>query len=91
MCTYETETIDVRGSGKGGQDWFSVMTATVYFDHPVHATAAEHTLNIDLLNPDKGPGARIAMELDPASAWMLAKAILTMLEEAPVPGLNLSA
>jgi hypothetical protein len=56
-----------------------VTTATVYLDHPVHAPAA-HTLNVDFLNPDQGPSARVAVELDPASARSLAEAILLTLE-----------
>jgi hypothetical protein len=85
MCTYETTTLPVRGSGKGTGGWFALTDATVYLDHPVHATA-DHTLNIDLLNPARGPGARVAVELDPLSARALAEAILQSLEAAP-PGL----
>lgn len=82
MCTYQTERVSVRGSGKGGQGWFPLTDATVYFDHPVHAPA-DHTLNLDFLNPDRGPGARVAVELDPGSARALAEAILTTLDSAP--------
>lgn len=85
MCTYQTTTLAVRGSGKGAQGWFSLSQASVYFDHPVHAPA-DHTLNVDLLNPDRGPGSRVAVELDPASARELALAILGALDSAP-PGL----
>ncbi|MCU1492873.1 MAG: hypothetical protein JWO62_637 [Acidimicrobiaceae bacterium] len=85
MCTYQTATLDVSGSGKGADGWFPVTRASVYFDHPVHAPA-EHTLNVDLLNPDRGAGARVAVELDAASARALATAIIAMLESAP-PGL----
>jgi Family of unknown function (DUF6295) len=82
MCTYQTTTLPIEGSGKGGTGWFPVTDATVYFDHPVHATPA-HTLNIDLLNPGRGPGARVAMELAPAAARALAEAILQTLADAP--------
>ena len=82
MCTYQTTTLAVSGSGKGASGWFAVTDASVYFDHPVHA-AAEHTLNIDLLNPGRGPGARVALELDPAAARALADAILLTLDGAP--------
>ena len=75
MCTYETEHVPMSGSGKGHSGWFSLSAATVYFDHPVHS-AADHTLNIDFLNPELGPSARVAVELDPASARALALAIL---------------
>ena len=82
MCTYQTTTFTLRGSGKGAAGWFSLSDGSVYFDHPVHAPAG-HTLNIDLLNPAEGPSARVAMELDPASAKALAEAILTTLEAVP--------
>jgi hypothetical protein len=85
MCTYLTEKIAVDGSGKGATGWFSVTDATVYFDHPVHAPA-EHTLNIDFINPAQGPSARVAVELTAESARALAKAIETTLASAP-PGL----
>jgi hypothetical protein len=82
MCTYQTETLDVRGSGKGPQGWFALRSASVYFDHPVHAQA-EHTLNIDFLDPARGPGARVAVELHAGSARALAEAILTSLDSVP--------
>jgi hypothetical protein len=82
VCTYLTEKITVRGSGKGPDGWFTVTDATVYFDHPVHAPA-DHTLNIDFLNPGAGPSSRVALELDPDSARRLAEAIVASLESAP--------
>lgn len=56
--------------------------ASVYFDHPVHFNAG-HALMIDVMNPAKGPSARVAMELDPPSARALAEAILRTLDSAP--------
>jgi Family of unknown function (DUF6295) len=85
MCTYLTEKVAVTGSGKGADGWFGLSEATVYFDHPVHAQA-EHTLNIDFLNPSRGPSARVAVELNAESARALAKAIEAALDSAP-PGL----
>ena len=85
MCTYNTEKIQISGSGKGAQGWFSLSDATVYLDHPVHAMA-EHTLNIDFINPAKGPAARVAVELTAESARALAQAIETALASA-LPGL----
>jgi hypothetical protein len=85
VCTYLTENVEVTGSGKGPDGWFSLTEATVYFDHPVHAQA-EHTLNIDFLNPGRGPSARVAVELTAESARALAKAIESALDSAP-PGL----
>ena len=85
MCTYLTEKVDVEGSGKGTAGWFALSQATVYFDHPQHAPA-EHTLNIDFLNPQEGPAARVAVELTAQSARALAVAIESALAAAP-PGL----
>jgi Family of unknown function (DUF6295) len=82
MCTYITSKLDAEGSGKGAEGWFALSEATVYFDHPVHA-AAEHTLNIDFRNPDRGAGARVAVELSAQSARALAHAILETLDAVP--------
>jgi hypothetical protein len=82
MCTYLTEKVDVTGSGKGAGGWFALSEATVYFDHPQHAPA-EHTLNIDFINPGQGPGARVAVELTAQSARALAAAIEAALAAAP--------
>jgi hypothetical protein len=85
MCTYLTEKIAISGSGKGTASWIKVTDATVYFDHPVHAQA-DHTLNIDFLDPSAGPSARVAVELTAESARALAKAIEAALASVP-PGL----
>lgn len=82
MCTYQTEIIEVRGSGKGARGWFSLRSASVYYDHPVHAPD-EHTVNLDFLNAESGPAARVAVELDRASAAQLAAAIVRTLESTP--------
>jgi hypothetical protein len=82
MCTYITEKIAARGSGKGADGWFGLSELTVYFDHPVHADA-EHTLNIDFRDPSRGPGARVAVELTAATARELAEAILRTLDTVP--------
>jgi hypothetical protein len=82
MCTYQTVKIGVTGSGRGPSDWLRLTEASVYFDHPVHAQAG-HTLNIDLRDPSRGPGARIALELTAAAALDLAEAILAALAAVP--------
>jgi hypothetical protein len=83
VCTYATVTTPVTGSAKGPNgSWFQVTDATVYFDHPVHAMA-EHTLNIDLAAPSRGPAARVAVELTAASARELVAAIQAALASAP--------
>ena len=72
-----------RGQREGTRgSWFHVTDGTVYFDHPVHAMA-EHTLNIDLADPAKGPSARVAVELTAASARDLVAAIQAALESVP--------
>ena len=83
MCTYATVRENVEGSAKGpGGTWFHVTDATVYYDHPVHAMA-EHTLNIDLADPSRGPGARVGVELTRESAGRLVTAIQQALASAP--------
>jgi Family of unknown function (DUF6295) len=82
VCTYQTELLQVAGSGKGPAGWLRVTDASVYVDHPVHALAG-HTLNIDLRNPAEGPAARVALELHPDAARSLAEAILRSLDAVP--------
>ena len=82
MCTYLTEKVPVDGSGKGATGWFSVSEATVYVDHPVHAPYG-HTVNIDVINPQFGPSARVALELTEESALALADAIHRAIGRAP--------
>ena len=83
MCTYATVQKPMDGSAKGpGGSWFRVTDATVYYDHPVHALAA-HTLNIDLADPSRGPGSRVALELTAASARELVHAIDAALATVP--------
>jgi hypothetical protein len=83
MCTYATFMAQIDGSAKGPNgSWFHITDATVYFDHPVHAMA-EHTLNIDLTDPSRGPSGRVAMELTASAARELVAAIQSALESAP--------
>ena len=83
MCTYTTVREVVEGSAKGpGGVWMHISDATVYFDHPVHALA-EHTLNIDLADPSKGPAARVGIELTAESARRLVDAIQAALASVP--------
>jgi hypothetical protein len=83
MCSHATVCVPVEGSAKGPNgNWFRVTDATVYFDHPVHAMA-EHTLNIDVAAPDRGPAARVALELTADAARALVLAIEQALAGAP--------
>ena len=81
MCSYLTVATDVAGSAKGPDGWFPVTSASVYFDHPFHAPF-EHTLNIDFSDPDRGPGARVAVELSAESARALMRSIQSALDAA---------
>lgn len=82
MCTYQTELLEMTGSGKGPAEWLRFTDASVYVDHPVHAMAG-HTVNIDLRRPADGPAARVALELHPQAARDLAEAILRSLAAVP--------
>jgi hypothetical protein len=82
MCTYATHQCAVSGSGKSAVGWFPLTRATVYVDHPVHAQG-EHTVNIDLAAPDRGPAARVAVELPADSALRLVVTIAAALLSAP--------
>lgn len=82
MCTYQTETISLEGSGKGAQGWFRLTAGAVYVDHPVHAPYA-HTVNIDFTAPELGPSARVAVELTEEDARALVAAIEASLAAAP--------
>ncbi len=81
MCTYATERLAVRGSGKAAGAWAAVASASVYVDHP-YATPLEHTLNIDLFTDSDGRSRHVAVELSLESAEALRAAITRALEAA---------
>lgn len=78
MCTGIVETAQVSGSGKGPNGWFKLNQVNVSYDHPVDAQE-ELALNIDFVNRNEGPSARVAVELNPESAQKLVQAILAAL------------
>jgi hypothetical protein len=80
MCNWITHKSPVRGVGRGADGWFDVTQANVSFDHPSHAWD-DHALLLDFVNEAKGPGARIAVEMDAKSARALVDGILKALEE----------
>jgi hypothetical protein len=82
VCTYITEKVAVEGSGKGADGWFALTHVTAYVDHPVHAPFG-HTVNIDFLAPERGPSARVAVELTEEAALALVGAITRALGSAP--------
>jgi hypothetical protein len=87
MCSYLTVSADLAGSAKGPDGWFSVTSASVYFDHPFHAPF-DHSLNIDFADPAAGPGARVAVELSADSARELVRCIEAALEAAGAAALT---
>jgi hypothetical protein len=74
--------LNVDASAKTPGGWTKMTRASVYFDHPVHYPAG-HALMIDVLNLEKGPSARVALELSLESARALALAILHTLDTVP--------
>lgn len=80
MCTMIAERIEAAGAGKARDRWFDLAQAYVTFDHPFHYRR-EHALNLDFVNEGLGPGARVAVELEPEAARALAEAILRVLAE----------
>jgi hypothetical protein len=81
VCTYATERLAVRGSGKAAGEWSSLTSASVYVDHP-YMTPLEHTLNIDLFEESALPARQIALELSLESAEALIAAISRAVEGA---------
>lgn len=85
MCTMITNTVKIEGCGKGSQGWFTLKAANVSYDHPFNAPF-EHALNIDFVNEDQGPNARVAVELSADAARELIKTIEAVLKEADKGG-----
>jgi hypothetical protein len=85
MCTTISTTVAVDGAAKGGAAWFPVTAAVVGFDHAT-ATAAEHAVLLDFVDPTRGPGARVAVELDLASGRSLLAALEAVLAAAERSG-----
>jgi hypothetical protein len=81
MCTTISDKAPVAGSGKGADGWFALDHVYVGYDHPYHAPF-EHSVNIDFVSEQTGPGARVAVELSREDAKTLATRILATLDEA---------
>lgn len=81
MCTMIAERAEISGSARGPRGWFPLDRANVTYDHPFQLSI-EHALNIDFVNAAQGPDARIAIELEPASA----RALVCAIEEALARG-----
>jgi len=79
------QQVNVSGSGKAGTGWFRVDQASVSYDHPFDMPL-EYALNIDFTSRAGGPGARVAVELDPASARKLVEVIQEVMRQAEKGG-----
>jgi hypothetical protein len=85
VCTNILQQARIEGCGKSAKGWFTLSGLNVSYDCPYHIDL-DHAVNIDFVNEAKGPSARVAVELTPASARQLVKAILAALEEAEADG-----
>lgn len=85
MCTSISEQAPIRGSGKGAQGWFPLSLANVGFDHPFHAPF-EHAVLLDFSNPELGAAARVAVEMNVASARALVEKLEAAIEAAELSG-----
>jgi hypothetical protein len=87
MSLQNVEKADITGSGKGAQGWFPVRQANIRYDRPSHASL-DYALAIDFANEERGPDARVAVELSSESARELTSkihAILGISEEYQGP------
>jgi hypothetical protein len=75
----------VAGGAKGAQGWFPLSQAIVGYDHTTFMRN-EHALLLDFVNPDIGPSARVAVEMDIASAKALIAQMQAAIDEAERTG-----
>ena len=85
MCTMISMTAPISGSGKGAAGWFELRQANVGYDHATHGQL-DHALLLDFVNPDLGPSARVAVELDIASGRALIAQLQAAIEAAEQSG-----
>jgi hypothetical protein len=79
------QQIKINGSAKAGAGWIKADQASVSYDHPFDMPA-EYSLNLDFTSQAGGPGARVAVELDAASARKLVEAIQDVMRQAEAGG-----
>jgi hypothetical protein len=79
VCSNLSFTTEVTGTGYARGEWIDVSTAVVAFDHSTRLDV-EHALCIDFRSENGDPSARVAVELDAASARRLAESILITLD-----------
>ena len=82
MCTMIAQQVKVNGSGKSAIGWNRIDQASVSYDHP-YDMPVEYSLNLDFTNEE---GARVAVELDAASARRLVETIQEVIHRAEAGG-----
>jgi hypothetical protein len=85
MCTMIAQQVGINGSGKAGEDWVKVDTASVSYDHPFDMPL-EYTLNLDFTRLAGVAGTRLAIEMDYPSARKLVEAIQDVMRQAEAGG-----
>ena len=86
MCTGLVQKARISGAGKSPDGWIKLEEVSVMYDCTYH-TSTPQGINIDFVNEKEGPGARVAVELSPASAMELVHAIMESLYSAGIdPG-----
>lgn len=85
MCTGIGTTCDITGMGKGSDGWFPLSQVSVGYDHASH-TGDEHAVLLDFSNYTLGVDARVGVELDLASGWVLLVELERTLRRAEASG-----
>ena len=86
MCTGLVRKAKVTGAGKAPDGWFKLDEVSVMYDCTYHMSTPQG-VNIEFFNEKEGPGARVAVELNPKSAMELVHAIMESLYGAGIdPG-----
>ena len=85
MCTTINLRTPVSGGGKGAGGWFPVTQSSIGYDHTTYLTQ-QHALLLDFINPELGPSARVALELNIASAKALVMQLQAVIDAAERSG-----
>jgi hypothetical protein len=88
VCSYVSYATDVTAAGYARGEWIDVRSAVVSFDHSPRL-APSHVVSIDFRAGGADPSARVAVELDAASARRLAATIVAALHAAEAEGTQL--
>lgn len=85
MCTMIALKTPIQGSGKGAAGWFQLSQANVGYDHATNGQF-DHALLLDFVNPELGPSARVAVELNIASGKALVERLQAAIAAAEQSG-----